>query len=153
MFSVQTYLETPVTRQQELEIQQNTDSSFQPPAALKKWQRQRARSEYSFESAEEPKLYNPMRQSAIFPLQSEKMTYENNIHNQNYPVLNKIESKTDTAIGGQPPQMASLLHDESKVQTWNNSQEDVKLVGDNFVFSLKINVIISLLPITIYMYF
>ena len=74
-YAVEAYNSSTKRKEEKFDEQKSGDDSDSgPPAALRKWQRQRPRSEFTFESDEPRKFYDEMKFSSSATKQSEKPT-------------------------------------------------------------------------------
>ncbi|PVD35016.1 hypothetical protein C0Q70_06297 [Pomacea canaliculata] len=105
-------------------------SGFQPPAVLRKWQRQRVREEYMFESDDSPQIYNQIKFSSTMPQpSSERQLVEDGQVRKDDMILNKASASYSAALQSQPPLAAprhtfNLSSERQKMQEWEQRQED-----------------------------
>lgn len=125
--------ETTTSRREEKYSEQTAseDSDSGPPAALRKWQRQRPRAEYTFESDESPKFYDQMKISS--PRRSEKTKDETK---QEESTLYKSSEDTDDTITSSTPAVSSrralrLGADKDRMRSWNQKQEEERQPADH----------------------
>ncbi|KAK7498674.1 hypothetical protein BaRGS_00010051 [Batillaria attramentaria] len=105
--------------------QTDDNSDFGPPAALRKWQRQRPQPDYTFESDEpQTNFYSKMRLSSTLPRSSAKPT------DSDVGQFSKDDSSLDRegAVHSKPPTERSerrfnLADERKRMEDWNQKQE------------------------------
>lgn len=113
-------------------------SGFQPPAVLRKWQRQRVREEYMFESDDSPQIYNQIKFSSTMPQpSSERQLVEDGQVRKDDMILNKASASYSAALQSQPPLAAprhtfNLSSERQKMQEWEQRQEDERQVTNSY---------------------
>ncbi|XP_050417442.1 uncharacterized protein LOC126830949 isoform X2 [Patella vulgata] len=107
----------------------NVDSgdSDGPPAILRKWQRQRPKSEYKYQ--DEKTIINQKRLSATLPWQPEHSGIEDRPEE---PVLDRSASDY---VNSQPPSSSrgsnfNKRRDRKRIEEWNNQQEERRQPAD-----------------------
>ncbi|KAL8617088.1 hypothetical protein ACOMHN_014259 [Nucella lapillus] len=115
---------TSLRREKGSEQTVSEDSDSGPPAVLRKWQRQRPRTEYTFDSDDSPKFYDQMKISS--PGLSERWKGDTN---QEENLTYKSSDDTDDTVSNSAPVVSSrralrLGNDKERMRTWNQKQEE-----------------------------
>ncbi|XP_076446260.1 uncharacterized protein LOC143283780 isoform X2 [Babylonia areolata] len=120
--------EVSASRREEKHHEQTTseDSDSGPPAALRKWQRQRPRSEYTYESDEPPKFYDQMKISSR--RNQEKLADETKEAEATTFYSKPSEDAESTVNNSTAPVVSSRRafrtgEEKQRIRSWNQKQE------------------------------